>query len=86
MAGGNAFMMYSSTIFKNNHASEATALIGTILIGAMTVDGVYSYSLITDGMFFSQNWDKRSWKEKSNDLWNNSIIKRFISPWNFRFL
>ncbi len=43
-------MMYSSSIFKDNHASEVTALIGTILIGATTVDGVYSYSLIVEGI------------------------------------
>ena len=51
LAGGNAIMMYSSSIFKSNHADEKTALIGTILIGATTVDGIYSYSLIIDGKF-----------------------------------
>ena len=43
-------MMYSSSIFKQNNASETTALIGTILIGAITVDGIYAYSLIVDGV------------------------------------
>lgn len=49
MAGGNAFMMFSSIIYKEADASHNAALIGTVLLGATAVDGVYSYSLIVEG-------------------------------------
>jgi len=51
LGSGNAVMIYSSSIFKKAHATESTALIGTIILGAVTVDGVFSYSLIVDGIF-----------------------------------
>lgn len=46
-------MMYSKTIFEKGQASDTTALIGTILLGAITVDGVYAYSLIVEGKIFA---------------------------------
>ena len=44
MAAGNVFMMYSTTIFNNAHASESMALLGTIMAG---VTGVIGVSLFT---------------------------------------
>lgn len=45
-------MMYSGKIFDNANAGDEVVLIGTILLGVVTVDGVYSFSLITDGKVF----------------------------------
>jgi len=48
--GGNIMMLYSASIFKDNHANETTALICTIIVGLIAVDGGYAFSLIVDDL------------------------------------
>ena len=43
-------MMFSSGIFKSANTGETIALIGTIIIGVVSIDGVYAFSLIADGI------------------------------------
>jgi len=42
-------MMYSGKIFSSASSDPSVALIGTILLGMVALNGVYSFSLITDG-------------------------------------
>jgi len=48
LAGGNAFMMYSTTIFNANHAEETVALIGTVMAGVTAVIGVSIFTFFVD--------------------------------------
>eukprot|EP00826_Nyctotherus_ovalis_P040629 TRINITY_DN4022_c0_g1_i8.p1 TRINITY_DN4022_c0_g1~~TRINITY_DN4022_c0_g1_i8.p1 ORF type:complete len:302 (+),score=54.78 TRINITY_DN4022_c0_g1_i8:483-1388(+) len=49
LAGGNTFMMFSTKIFESAAKGDHTLpLIGTILAGLVTIDGVFSFSLIAD--------------------------------------
>lgn len=51
LAGGNTFMMFSTKIFTTAAKGDHTVpLVGTILAGLVTIDGVLSFSLIADGM------------------------------------
>ena len=43
-------MMFSSGILKATNTGETIALIGTIIIGIVSIDGVYAFSLIADGI------------------------------------
>ena len=79
-------MMYSSTIFKSNHADEKTALIGTILIGAITVDGIYSYSLVVDGKLLLSCYYDRFWKKTSHEVWNFRFGNKSQCSWNVGFV
>lgn len=52
LAGGNTFMMFSTKIFESAAKGDHTLpLIGTILAGLVTIDGVFSFSLIADGKY-----------------------------------
>jgi hypothetical protein len=48
MAGGNAFMMYSTTIFKEAKADDGTALLGTIMGGVSGTLGVLLFTFMVD--------------------------------------
>ena len=48
MAGGNVFMMYSTTIFNEADAEESVALLGTIMGGVSATIGVTIFCLIVD--------------------------------------
>jgi len=48
MAGGNVFMMYSTTIFNEAHAEESTAFLGTIMAGVTAVIGAALFAFFVD--------------------------------------
>eukprot|EP00826_Nyctotherus_ovalis_P042880 TRINITY_DN4479_c0_g1_i2.p1 TRINITY_DN4479_c0_g1~~TRINITY_DN4479_c0_g1_i2.p1 ORF type:complete len:280 (-),score=21.23 TRINITY_DN4479_c0_g1_i2:559-1398(-) len=66
LAGGNTFMMFSTKIFTTAAKGDHTVpLVGTILAGLVTIDGVFAFSLIADGRGLE---DCRAWKKVYYDL------------------